>query len=180
MPAALVQRRRPSRGAWGRRRLVGGAWLPPWPWSWCGVGAALTPGCRRRHARSRPLRRLPGRACLPVSGALLFLAPSLDGFCLRNASFPARCAPRERRAQLSGTRGRDRMRFQTNKKFRGPLLSMMVRAQRPLAKRWWLTADKIKRDRPTGIKILFVASACCFTNAARALHREHGLPCWLC
>ena len=38
----------------------------------CASGAALTPGCRSRHARQRPLRRLPGRACLPVSGALLF------------------------------------------------------------------------------------------------------------
>ena len=70
------------------------------------------------------------------------------------------------------------MLTQTNTKFRLPG-SRWCEAQRPLAKRWWLTADKIKRDRPTGIKILFVASACCFTNAARALHREHGQPGWL-
>ena len=119
----------PSSAPW-RWRMLGSAsfclgclYELVWLRSSCAVGAALTPGCRTRHARQRPLRRLPGRACLPVSGALLFLAPSLDGFCLRNACFPARCTLRERRARLSGTRGRDRMRTQTNKKFRLLMLS---------------------------------------------------------
>ena len=89
LPAALFQRRRPSRGAWGRRCLVGGAcfgWgcLP-------GFGpvtrAALRPGCRSRHAGYRLLRRLPGRACPPVSLALLVWAGSLSMACLRNAIF---------------------------------------------------------------------------------------------
>ena len=53
MPAALFQRRRPNRGAWGRRCLVGGACFG-WgclPGLCCASGAALTPGCRSRHAR---------------------------------------------------------------------------------------------------------------------------------
>ena len=94
LPAALFQRRRPNRGAWGRRCLVGGAcfcWAASL-WSCFAVRAALTPGCRSRHARQRPLRRLPGRACLPVSGALLFLAPSMAFACeMRASPHDARC-----------------------------------------------------------------------------------------
>ena len=159
LPAALFQRRRPNRGAWGRRCLVGGACFC-WGclyWSCFAVGAALTPSCRSRHARQRTLRRLPGRACLPVSGALLFWPP-LDGFCLRNASFPARCTIRERRAQLPGTRGRDRMRTQTNKKFR--LLKLSMPRRSGFLSSAWTTVREIERVRPTGINILFLTIAC--------------------
>ena len=159
LPAALFQRRRPNRGAWGRRCLVGGAcfgWAASL-WSCFAVGAALTPGCRSRHARQRTLRRLPGRACLPVSGALLFGLP-LDGFCLRNAAFPARCTLRERRARLSGTRGRDAMRTQTNKKFR--LLMLSTPRRSGILPMLVGRRAQSERVRPTEIKILFVASGC--------------------
>ena len=89
LPAALFQRRRPNRGAWGRRCLVGGAcfgWAASL-WSCFAVGAALTPGCRTRHARQRPLRRLPGRAVSFGERSPLVLGSPLDA-CLRNTKFP--------------------------------------------------------------------------------------------
>ena len=89
LPAALFQRRRPNRGAWGRRCLVGGAcfcWAASL-WSCFAVRAALTPGCRSRHARQRPLRRLPGRAVSFGERSPLVLGSPLDA-CLRNTKFP--------------------------------------------------------------------------------------------
>ena len=99
-PAARSQRRRPRGPASGRRRRRGGGacwdlrlfclgclYELVWLWPCFAAGAALTPGCRSRHARQRPLRRLAGAACLPVSVALSFGLP-LDGFCCEMLASP--------------------------------------------------------------------------------------------
>ena len=65
------------------------------------------------------------------------------------------------------------MRTQTNKKFRLLMLSMPRRSG--ILPGWWVVVLKIKQNRSTGIKILFVASACCL-DERRACPTQRGWP----
>ena len=83
-------------------------------------------------------------------------------------------------ARLSAARGRDPTRADDKKSLAHPH-ALEAEARSGILSRVWCSAQNQRVSTHRSIKILFVASACCNANAARALHRgEHGLSCWLC
>jgi hypothetical protein len=168
-PEARARRRRPRGRAWGRRRRRGGGacWdLRPFVWaastSLYGFGPVLMEGQPGRLA-AEPVTHgnvrcgvCRGRLSTSERRPLSFGPPS-RWLLLAKCRVPRTMHATNVPDSLGLVEGIGCLRRRI-KKFR-PLCSRWCEAQRPLAKRWWLTADKIKRDRPTGIKILFVASA---------------------
>ena len=106
---------------------------------------------------NRPLRRLPGRACLPVSGALLFWPP-LDGFCLRNAASPHDARYESGAPNSWDSAGGITDGAQTGRKVR--LLKLSMPRRSGFLSSAWTTVREIERVRPTGINILFLTIAC--------------------